>query len=159
MGAYWKYRMVVLLKRLSKVVLSIVVLALCLLVNCTVVSLVMFGDRSSFEGGLGNYEGIPEAASDINVFKNDNISGMFLADFEIGEDEFVRFAESEGWDLDDVSGSEHIFVAEAYFEKAANPWTTIRNGLYYSKRARNGGGVTVGYDRKGGRGYISSSSR
>jgi hypothetical protein len=119
----------------------------------------MFGDRSSFESGLGNYEGIPETASDINVFKNDNISGMFLADFEIGEDEFVRFAENEGWDLDRVSGREHIYVAKAYFEKAANPRITITTGLFYSKRARNGGGVSVVYDRKSGRGYISSSSR
>lgn len=159
MGAIWKYRIVVLLKRFSKVVLAIVVLAWCLLVNCTVVSLVMFGDRPSFEEGISKYEGVPSSASDINIFKNENFTGMFLVDFAISEDDFVGFAEEMGWVLEGISGRENIFVAKLYFEEAENPRRAITSGYYFSDRAPNGGGITVAFDRNSGRGYISSSNR
>lgn len=119
----------------------------------------MFGDRTSLEEGLSEYDGIPSSASDINIFKNENLSGMFLADFAISEDNFVSFAEEKGWELEAISGRENIFVAKPYFEEVENPRRAITSGYYFSDRARNGGGVTVAFDRNSGRGYISSSNR
>lgn len=105
------------------------------------------------------YDGIPVSASDINIFKNENFSGMFLTDFAISEANFVSFADEQGWVLEGVSGRENIFVAKPYFEEAENPRRAITSGYYFTDRAPNGGGITVAFDRNSGRGYISSSNR
>lgn len=119
----------------------------------------MFGDHSSFEAGLASYEGLPAGASDIVVYRNRNISGVFLADFKIQEPEFVAFAKGKQWQLQPISESTFVFQARAFHEGRPNDKKAIADGLYYSLRASNGGGVTAAYDRSDGRAYIDSSSR
>ena len=119
----------------------------------------MFGDRSSFQTGLDRYEGLPHTASDITIYENKNMSGVFIADFKIAERDFVSFAATQHWSLEPISGSASVFQAKAFHEGRSNDKKEISDALYYSKRAGNGGGVTVAYDRKDGRGYIDSSSR
>jgi len=119
----------------------------------------MFGDHSSFQTGLGRYEGLPPKASDITVYRDQNISGTFVADFKIPEPDFLSFAAEKHWAIQPITGSESVFQARAFQESRPNDKREITDGLYYSKRAANGGGVTVAYDRKGGRAYIESSSR
>jgi hypothetical protein len=119
----------------------------------------MFGDHSTFQTGLATYEGIPQKASDIAVFRDRNISGLFVADFKITEPHFVAFASEQRWAVQTITNQEFVFTAKAFQEGHPNDKKEISDGLYYSRRAGNGGGVTVAYDRKDGRAYIESSSR
>ena len=138
----------------------IVVGCVCLIVVCVLVLCwAMFGDRSSFLTGLDSYEGLPYTASDSTIYRNKNMSGVFIADFRISEHDFVSFAAEQHWFLQPISGSVSVFHATAFHEGRPNDKKEIIDGLYYSKRAANGGGVMVVYDRKNGRGYIDSSSR
>ncbi|MEI7730128.1 MAG: hypothetical protein WCO56_11185 [Verrucomicrobiota bacterium] len=119
----------------------------------------MFGDHASFQTGLDQYEGLPPKASDITVYQNKNISGIFVADFKITEPDFRSFAAEKHWPVQPISGSTFVFQARAFHEDRANDKKVITDGLVYSQRAANGGGVTVTYDRKDSRAYIDSSSR
>ena len=119
----------------------------------------MFGDRSSFQTGISSYKGLPPTASDITIYREKNISGTFVADFKIAEHDFISFAAEQHWDLQPISGSTTVFQAKAFHEGQPNRKKEIVDGLIYSKRAANGGGVTATYDRKEGRAYIDSSSR
>ena len=133
---------------------------LCLIaVGFLLLGWAMFGDRSSFQTGLDRYEGLPNTASDITIYENKNMSAIFIADFKIAEHDFVSFAATQHWSLEPISGSASVFQAKAFREGRANDKKEIIDGLYHSKRAANGGGVTAAYDRKDGRGYIDSSSR
>lgn len=116
-------------------------------------------EHSWFRRGLDRYEGLPAKASDITVFRDDNIAGLFLADFKIPEHDFVSFATEKHWPVEPISGAIFIFQAKAFQEGRPNGKKEITDGLYYSKRAANGGGITVAYDRKNGRAYIDRSSR
>ena len=137
----------------------IVVVSLCVIVvGVLVLGWAMFGDRASFHTGLDSYEGLPHTASDISIYENKNMSGIF-ADFKIAEHDFVSFAATQHWSLQPISGSASVFQAKAFHEGRSNDKKEVIDGLYYSKRAGNGGGVTVAYDRKDGHGYIDSSSR
>ena len=138
----------------------IVVVCFCLIVvGFLVLGWAMFGDRSSFQTGLDRYRGLPLSSSDITIYENRNMSGVFIADFRIAEHDFVSFAATRGWSLEPISGSAFVFQAKAFHEGRPNDKKEIIDGLYYSKRAANGGGVTVAYDRKNGRAYIERSSR
>lgn len=119
----------------------------------------MFGENASFQTGLSSYEGLPQAASDITVYRNANISGNVVVDFRISEPDFVSFAAEKHWAVQPISGAEFVFHAEAFREGRPNDKKEISDGLYYAQRASNAGGVTAAYDRKDSRAYIQSSSR
>jgi hypothetical protein len=119
----------------------------------------MFGDHSSFQTGLSHFEGLPPTASDITVYQNRNLSGVLIADFKIAELEFVSFAAEKHWVVQPISGSAFVFQARAFHEGRPNEKKEITDGLYYSRRADNGGGLTAAYDRKDGHAYIDRSSR
>ncbi len=119
----------------------------------------MFGDHSSFQARLARYEGLPLTASDITVYQNQNISGIFIADFKIPETEFSAFAAQKHWAVQPISGSVFIQQASAFHEGRSNATKEITDGFYYSQIAGNGGGTAVAYDRKDGRAYISISDR
>lgn len=119
----------------------------------------MFGDHSSFQSGLADYEFAPPEASDINVYRQPNITGTFLCDFSIEEKDFVGFANENEWMVMEISNSVSIFLATSFNAKNPNDQRTVTQGLYYSKRKSNGGGITVAYDRVDHRGYIARSSR
>lgn len=87
------------------------------------------------------------------------MSGMFLCDFSIDEESFKAFSKIQKWEIEEIIEPKDLFTARAFHEGTPNEKHKIKNGLYYSKRAANGGGVTAGYDRGNGRGYISRSSR
>jgi len=141
------------MKRVLIIVLALVVAAVVLL------GWNMFGDHSSFQTGLTQYEGLPAAASDITVYRNRNISGTVVADFKISEPDFVSFAQQKRWDVQPISGPVFVFQAKAFHDGHANDEKELADGLFYSQRAANGGGITAAYDRRTGRAYINSSSR
>src|SRR5580765_197108 len=141
------------MKRAIIIILGLAVAAVLVLGWC------MFGDHSEFHTGVANYEGLPAAASDITVYQNRNISGAFVMDFRISESNFVTFAREKHWDVKPISGSESAFQAKAFHEGRPNDKKEITDGLFYSQRAANGGGITAAYDRQTGRAYIDSSSR
>lgn len=120
---------------------------------------VMFGDNATFQTGLRNYNGLPSTASDIAIYRNRNISGNFVADFKITETGFLAFATEKHWHVQPISDGVSIFEANAFHEGRPNDKREIGDGLYYSERTANGGGVTLAYDRKVSRAYIQTSSR
>lgn len=122
-------------------------------------SWVLFADRQVYLTGLAQYKGLPQEASDIRVFRNENISGTFCTDFAISEEAFRVFAASQGWTLREISGEEMIITAEARNAGRQADWHRISRGLWWSQRAPNGGGVTAAYDRGTGRAWIDSSAR
>jgi hypothetical protein len=119
----------------------------------------LFGDHSTFQAGQDHWEGLPSTATDITVYQNRNISGIFMAEFKIAESNFVSFAAEKGWRVQPISDPVDVYHARAFHERREHDQKKITDGLYFSERAGNGGGVTVAYDRKDGRGYIESSSR
>lgn len=119
----------------------------------------MFADHSVFETGLDSYEGLPPNASNITVYRNSNISGVFLTDFAISEAQFIQFAAENNWGVEQLSDPVSVFHATAFHQGQPNDKKIISNGLYYCKHAANGGGVTIAFDRSIGRAYIESSSR
>ena len=137
------------MKRFLIVIVALVALA-CLLLGWST-----FGDRSSFRTGLDRHEGVPSTASDIAVYQCKNLNATFVADFRIAERDFVAFAAEKGWVLEPITSTVSIFQAEAFRKR---PPKGVSDGLSYSKREDNGGGVAAGYDRKTGRGYINRFS-
>ena len=141
------------MKRLLIIVLAFGIAAVLLL------GWSMFGDHASFHKGLRQYEGLPAAASDITVYQDKNISGTFVAHFKISEPDFIAFAQEKHWGVKPISDPESVFQPEAFQDRHPNDKKDITNGLFYSQRAANGGGITAAYDRESGRAYIDSSSR
>jgi len=119
----------------------------------------MLGDRSSFQTELSSYDRLPQTASDITVYRNANVSGQLVMDFKISEPDFVSFAAKKNWPIQPTTGAQFVFHAWAFHEGRPNERKEIGEGYYYSQRARNGGGITVAFDRKNRRAYIESSSR
>lgn len=119
----------------------------------------MFEDHEVYLTGLAHYEGLPPEASDIRVYRNDNISGNFCADFAIPEEAFRTFASARGWKLAEIAGEETIRHAAAMHAGRLNKFHRISRGLRWSEHASNGSGTTVAYDRGTGRGWIDSSAR
>jgi hypothetical protein len=120
---------------------------------------ISFRNQISFASGLSSYEGLPSTASDITVFQNKNVNGIFVADFQIVESNFVAFAAEKTWSLQPITNAEFVFQAKAFHDGKPNEKLEITDGLFYSKRAENGGGITVAYDRKSGRGFIENNNR
>lgn len=120
---------------------------------------IMFGDHSSFRTGLSQYEGLPSGASDITVYQNKNLSGIFAAEFKISESDFDTFAAQRYWVVQPISGSVVVYQPSDFHEGRPSATKEIHDGLYYSQRDGNGGGTAVAYDRKDGRAYITISSR
>ncbi len=118
----------------------------------------MFGDHSHFETGLAKSKYLPPTAHDINIYTNPNITGWFVCDFSMNEEDFKKLAEKQGWNPREIKEPEKILTAKSVHD-GTHKEHKLKNGLYYSKRAPNGGGVTVGYDRDNHRGYIEQSSR
>ena len=141
------------MKRLIIIVLALSVAAVVLL------GWSMFGDRSSFQTGLKQYENLPNTASDITIYQNRNISGTFVADFKIYEPDFILFARKKGCEVQAISSPTYVCQAKAFQEGKPNDRKEVTNGLFYSQRAANGGEISLTYDRGSGRAYIESSSR
>ena len=141
------------MKRFIFIVLILGVLGILFLGWC------MFGDHSKFLAGLDQYEALPLKASDITVYQNSNITGNFVADFKISEPEFVSFAAESQWTLEPIACPEFVRQARSVYEGRPNDQKKVTDGLQYSQRRGNGGGVTIVYDRKDSRGYIDISAR
>ena len=74
---------------MKRLVIGLIALAL---IGFGLVNWVVFGDRSSFQTWLSQFQGLPATASDIAVYQQRNISGEFVAYFRIAESNFVAFA-------------------------------------------------------------------
>ncbi|MCI5114492.1 MAG: hypothetical protein D3912_06615 [Candidatus Electrothrix sp. AX1] len=119
----------------------------------------MFGDHSSYGERLTEHELLPEAASDISLYRNQNFSGIFVADFTISEADFMSWAQSLDLQPELISEPQEIRDAQAFVHGEMNTFHIIKHGLYVSRRRPNGGGVDLAYNRDNGRGYIDRSSR
>jgi hypothetical protein len=119
----------------------------------------MFSDQPSFTSGLSTYGDLPEAATDIAVYKNTNLSGLRLMEFTIPERDFRSYAESQGWKMDALSGPQLIISATEFYNKRIDYYREVSDGLFFEDRRPNGGGVTVVFDRQKQLAYVNRSSR
>src|SRR6266576_2026410 len=92
-----------------------VIVCFCLItVGFLALGWVIFGHRSSFQTGLDTYEGLPQTASDITIYENKNMSGIFIADFKIAEHDFVSFAATQALVLGADFGFSVRFPSESF---------------------------------------------
>lgn len=144
-----------------KIVLRIILglVAVCL-AGGAFLTWAMFGDHSSYGEHLTEHNLLPQSASDISFYRNQNISGIFVADFAISEADFMSWAQ-QSLDLQPeiISEPQKITDARAFARGEMNTFHIIKHGLYASRRQPNGGGVDLAYNRDNGRGYVDRSSR
>jgi hypothetical protein len=119
----------------------------------------MMGDHSSYGEHLATHELLPETASDISFYRNQNFGNRFIADFAISEAEFVRWAHSIKLQPEVLRDPQEISDARDVAHRDTYTYHIIEHGLYVSRRRPNGGGVDLAYNRDTGRGYIDQSSR
>ena len=119
----------------------------------------MFGDHSFYKEGLSSFEGLPSTASDISVYRNNNISGLFISDFQIAELDFVSFAASNRWAIQRTQGLVYVYEARAFKDGPPGGKKEINAGIFFEDRTASGSGITVAYDRANSRAYINRSMR
>ena len=117
----------------------------------------LFGDHSSSGEHVASDELLPKTASDISFYRNQNFTGLFIADFAISETEFIRWSRSLELQPEVIDEPRTIADARAFSRRNTAGHHIIEHGLYISRRQRNGGGVDLAYNRDNGRGYISKS--
>lgn len=118
--------------------------------------------------GLPSVDWLPKEATDISYYFSYRNN---FYEFSISEEDFLKWVkekgfENKGWqDLDGTwkQLTSKIVFRYNYFEekdfyKVAGE-VEILDGIFLERRGRNGGGYTVGYDRKTGRAYFHSSPR
>ena len=119
---------------------------------------------------------LPDAAHNISYYRSYSFTAY---EFDISEDEFLRWTEDQGWKAEKVQSpvdilrystmtakfpGDHSSNLESERSAEFEQWErltrkTITDGYYYDYRQRNGGGVTVGYDLTSGRAYCQTSPR
>jgi hypothetical protein len=114
-------------------------------------------DHISFHAHLAEHELLPKAASDICLYRNQNFSDIFIADFAIREAEFILWARSLGLEPKSLHEQQVIADARTFARVDTFSGHVIQDGLYVSRRHANGGGIALAYNRDNGRGYISRS--
>jgi hypothetical protein len=113
---------------------------------------------------------LPKSATNVSYYKSYSRTAY---EFEIAEAEFVKWRD---WELRPIDGAISIprYIRTRVPDFGPNPTTKEReirveayesrtarvaNGLYYTYRQRNGGGVIVAYDRDRGKAFFWSSPR
>ena len=103
---------------------------------------------------------LPDTASNISYCKT-YLNTAY--EFDMTESEFLAWSE---WDVNEIGQPVSITRYKRYAREIARhtaeydeQWAEIDDGLYYGKKRSNGGGVWVGYDRKQGRVFYTSSAR
>jgi hypothetical protein len=145
---------------MNRTIITVIAVVLALSVGLMVLlNWAMFGDHSSFQKGLAKYEGVPATASDITVYENKNISGVYVADFKISEADFLAFAREKHWGVKPIDGAAWVFQAEAFQIKNPNDKKKIHNGWFCSQPNAEGHWIEAAYDLRSGRAYIYRSSR
>jgi hypothetical protein len=136
-----------------------------------VLFIILIWNALTFENkaeGIPSVSWLPEEATGINYYFSYNNN---VYEFSISEDGFLKWVkdngyENKGWQ--DFNGiwkdhTSRIVYRYNYFGKQhvdLNQGTVeIIDGVFIEKRQRNGGGYTVGYDRKTRRAYFQSSRR
>jgi hypothetical protein len=118
--------------------------------------------------GVRSVPWLPKEATDINYYFS--YSNTFY-EFSISEAGFLQWVkekgfENKGWRDFDGTWKPHSFkiVPRYGFSGRSDPnqgnrSVEIADGIFIETRRTNGGGYTVGYDRKTGRAYYHSSPR
>jgi len=114
-----------------------VVVALCVVVTPNVLFFYAFQTGDPYTGEhLSSVDWLPESATDVSFYRIDGFGWVKNYDCLIPEIDFRVFAAENGWKLQ-----------------------TEDSILYYAKRHRNGGGVSVNYNRETGRLSVQSNHR
>ena len=105
---------------------------------------------------------LPESARDISYLKSYSYTAY---EFTIEEAEFKKYALENEWDLKEINEEKRIarYLRFAEFvgrsSNSSDSYATVKRGLWYEVRLRNGGGISVAYDRDSQRAYIQKSPR
>ena len=119
----------------------------------------MSSDRSEFREHLAAHPTLPAAASDITLYTNRNLTGAFIADFTIPENDFVKWAAENDWPLAAIDEPARIHDPRQVAAGDLNGRRLVTRGLHASFRRPNGGGIDLAYDRETGRACIARWSR
>jgi hypothetical protein len=142
----------------KKVTIILLVIAIILLF-LVLLFLVLFSGGSSYESGLAKLKGLPEQASNIDYYKlKDIATGLTALDFSISEQDFRKYAESQGWFMGEIEFPRDVKTA-SYFAGKQEKETTVKKGLFFEKLKENGGGIIVVYDRDNKRAHVFSCKR
>lgn len=142
------------MKLAFRIMLGLAVVGIC---GYLLLTWMLCGNHSSSGEHLASYELLPETASDISFYRNQNFGDIFIADFAISETEFIRWSNSFKLQPEVIGEPRTIQDARAFSRGNTAGHHIIEHGLYISRRHRNGGGVDLAYNRDNGRGYISKS--
>src|SRR3954470_18898890 len=112
---------------------------------------------------LSSVPWLDSRASDIAFYKGNDFGGNFYYEFRISLKDFQALARERSWHLTKPNRPYNMpryffFLPDGHKDKRGPLDVTIED-YYYSLRADNGGGITVGYNVAAGRGYVSQSSR
>lgn len=147
-------------RQVDRTIITVIAVVLALSVGLMILlNWTMFGDHSSFQKGLAKYEGVPATASDITVYENKNISGVYVADFKISEADFLAFAREKNWGVKPIAGSASVYQAEAIHNGHPDDRKVIKDGWFCSQPNAEGHWIEAAYDRRGGRAHIYRSTR
>lgn len=123
----------------------------------------MFGDDEVYVAGASKHMFAPLSAKEIDYYERQDISGVVLVTYLVGEEDFRNFAAQQGWEL--VPKSEIPFesgvMLPSQWQSGVYVHSRKKSGacLFYEVRRGNGGGITVVYDLANTRAIINKSNR
>lgn len=123
---------------------------------------ILFGNHAEWAEHVTSYGRAPAGARDISWYESRNISGNVAFEFLLPETEFKAWAEGQNWLLEEITPTRPPvlpWTPSMFIHKNDVLTPEVTTGLFYEKRAGNGGGVTAVYDRATSRVYIHRSSR
>lgn len=116
--------------------------------------------RVEYGRNVASVAWLPSSATNVSYYKSYSFTSY---EFDISEAEFKAWA---WWDTEPISTPICVMrydyptaEKQAYVEHSEGSYACVTDGLGYTYRQSNGGGIQVAYDRKLGRAFFHSSPR
>ena len=145
--------------------LGVVAGSVCLLLaGMALFQVLTVSNRAEIGEGVDSVAWLDSRASDISFFRQKGFGGVFVYEFSIKEDNFVALANERDWKISRLASSHYPtrymrFSDNPVELNSAESLISVRRGLFYEDRQKNGGGITVTYDSDASRAYVFHSSR
>jgi hypothetical protein len=118
---------------------------------------------------VANVDWLPQSASNVSYYRSYRFTAY---EFDMAETDFKRWTPYEVKPIDSpVKVARYWLISRGYSDLGPNPkraeweaweasaYATISDGLYYSHRRSDGGGVDVAFDRRKGRVFFQTNPR
>jgi len=121
------------------------------------------GGGSKTRHGLEKVDWLPSSASKINVFETWGLANTKIYECSIPEKEFRTFASQKNWPLVETNDVyvifRHVLRLEPLRTINGAQINLVPHALFFERKAKNGGGITVVYDLETKRLFVDSSNR